>query len=77
MYACTLRVDVHLGGAAAMPRSKQHTAAPTLVLHILERVHKVRDTSQAHQAAQTGSPSAITYQPQSILAPTTLVELTV
>lgn len=50
---------MHLSGAAAVPCSKQHTAAAALVLHVLERVHDVRDAAQAEQAAETESPRAI------------------
>lgn len=56
-----LGVDVHLGGATAMPRSKQHTTPSTLVLHILERVHNIRDTSQAAKTAKTRAPGTIIY----------------
>jgi hypothetical protein len=42
-----------------MPRSQQHAAAPTLVLHVLERVHKVRDARQAEsEAAENEGPDA-------------------
>jgi hypothetical protein len=55
-----LGVDVHLGGAGAMPSSEQHTATTALMLNILERVHHIRNAAQAGQAAETKSPSAIT-----------------
>lgn len=50
---------MHLRSPATMPRSKQHAAAPTLVLYVLERIHGVRDTSQAEcEAADTEGPCA-------------------
>jgi len=39
-----------------MPRRKQNTTPPTLMLHILERIHNIRDTPQAAQAAKTSCP---------------------
>ena len=51
-----LGVDVHLGGAAAMPRRKQDAAASALVLHVLERVHDVGNAAQAAETAETGAP---------------------
>jgi hypothetical protein len=50
---------VHLRGAATMPSSEQNTALSTLVLDVLERVHKVGNASQAGEAAKTKSPCAI------------------
>ena len=47
----SLGVDVHLGGAAAVPGGKQDTATSALVLHILHRVHHVGNAAQANQAA--------------------------
>ena len=55
-------MDVHLGGAAAMPCGKEHTAATALVLYILERVHHVGNAAQADEAAETKSPSATVRQ---------------
>jgi len=51
-----LGVNVHLGGAAAMPRRQQDTAAAALVLHVLERVHDVGNAAQAAETAETGAP---------------------
>lgn len=47
---------MHLGSAAAMPRSEQYTTAPTLVLNVLGRVHNVGNASEAHEAAETEGP---------------------
>lgn len=55
----TLRVDVHLGGAAAMPRRQQHAAAPALVRNVLEAVHDVRDAAQTAEAAEAEGPGAV------------------
>ena len=54
-----LRVDVHLGGARAMPGSEEHAAAAALVLDVLERVHDIGNAAQADEAAETESPSAV------------------
>lgn len=52
-------MDVHLGGAAAMPGSEQDTALSALMLNVLERVHDVRNAAETEQAAETESPSTI------------------
>jgi hypothetical protein len=50
---------MHLRGSATVPGSQQHAAAPTLMLHVLERVHQVRDARQTErEAAENESPDA-------------------
>lgn len=47
---------MHLGGAATMPSSEQHTATAALVLDVLERSHEVGDAAQAGKTAESESP---------------------
>ena len=49
---------MHLGGAATMPSSEQHTATAALVLDVLERSHEVGDAAQAGKTAESESPCA-------------------
>jgi hypothetical protein len=51
-----LAVDVDLGGSATVPGSEQHTTAAASVLDVLERVHEIRNASQAGEAAEAESP---------------------
>jgi hypothetical protein len=54
-----LRVNMHLRRSAAVPRRQQNTTAPTLVLHVLERVHKIGNAAQAEETAETGGPCTV------------------
>jgi hypothetical protein len=51
-------VDVHLGGATAMPGGKQDAAATALVGDILHAVHDIGNASEAGETAETESPGA-------------------
>jgi hypothetical protein len=53
-----LGVDVHLGGAAAMPGGKQDAAATALVGDILHAVHDIGNASEAGETAEAESPGA-------------------
>jgi hypothetical protein len=47
---------MHLGSAAAMPGREQDTAAATLVLDVLHRVHEVGDAAETDEAAEAEGP---------------------
>lgn len=47
---------MNLGASATVPSRKKHATATALVLDILERVHHIRNASQAAEAAKTESP---------------------
>lgn len=55
-YTSRLRVNMHLGGSAAVPGGEQDAALSTLVLNVLGRVHDVGDAAQADETAETESP---------------------
>lgn len=55
-YSSRLRVDVHLGGSAAVPCGEQNAALAALVLNVLGRVHDVGDAAQADETAEAKSP---------------------
>jgi hypothetical protein len=50
---------MHLRSTATMPRRQQHTTPTTLVLHILCRVHHVRDTAAQREKAESQSPGTV------------------
>ena len=49
-------MDMHLGRPATMPRSQQDTTPSTLMLHVLEGIHNIRNTAEAETAAETCGP---------------------
>jgi hypothetical protein len=59
-----LRMDVLLGGAAAMPSRKEDAAAAALVLDVLHGAHHVGDAAQAGEAAEREGPCAAMRQPR-------------
>lgn len=52
-------MNMHLGRPTTMPRRQQHTTPPTLMLHILCRIHHVGDTTAQGEKTETDGPGTI------------------
>ena len=52
-------MEMHLRRPTPTRRREQNATFPTVVLHVLERVHEIRDTPETDEAAEAECPRTI------------------